>query len=84
MSYIIAHEAVHMETEDLPEGATTVINTDKRPIPICDFCMHAAEYDCRTRLGPWAWACAKHFEKHGFALGTGHGQRLVLKSGVRA
>ena len=37
-----------------------------------------AEYDGKTKLGPWAYMCASHFSELGKGLGTGRGQRLVV------
>lgn len=37
-----------------------------------------AEYDGKTKQGPWANMCASCFEAHGVGLGTGRGQRLVV------
>lgn len=28
----------------------------------CDFCEAAAIYDGKTRYGPWAYMCQKHFD----------------------
>lgn len=36
-----------------------------------------AEYDGRTKSGPWAHMCGECFAKHGVGLGTGVGQKLV-------
>jgi hypothetical protein len=38
-----------------------------------------ALYDGMTDLGPWANMCEPHYALHGGGLGTGRGQRLVLK-----
>jgi hypothetical protein len=52
-------------------------------IPDCD--IHKPEkvpavYDARTYTGQWAFVCQEHFESHTEgALGTGYGQRLILK-----
>lgn len=52
-------------------------------LPYCDFCPDfnptEAEYDGKTTTGPWANMCKKHFATYGIGLGTGRGQRLVLK-----
>ena len=39
-----------------------------------------ASYDFRTRQGPWAYGCTRHWEEHRATpeLGTGIGQELVL------
>lgn len=31
----------------------------------CDFCEREAVYDTKTKAGPWAYVCAKHFLQHG-------------------
>lgn len=54
-------------------------------LPKCDFCTAAvtvtrARYDGKTVMGPWANMCEVHFNEYGIGLGTGRGQRLVLKS----
>lgn len=40
-----------------------------------------AAYDAKTKQGPWANMCEDCFPVHAASstLGTGHGQRLVLK-----
>jgi hypothetical protein len=47
----------------------------------CDYCKDgtAAVYDARTRPGTWAFMCEEHFITHGIGLGTGLGQRLIVK-----
>ena len=56
--------------------------------PDCDFCqqevapgewVNKARYDGKTRFGPWANMCERHFRAHGVGLGTGKGQKLVLQ-----
>lgn len=58
---------------------------DHRP---CDFCKFMpppgehkrnAKFDGKTTEGPWANMCDYHFEKYGIGLGTGRGQRLIIK-----
>jgi hypothetical protein len=61
--------------------ATEVIITGTRP---CDICPVGADtvaaYDGKTRMGPWANMCEKHWATHGVGrLGTGYGQKLVTK-----
>jgi len=56
-------------------------------LPPCDFCVEEgvdrpAHYDAATKMGPWANMCEEHFRQYGIGLGTGRGQRLVLKSGL--
>jgi hypothetical protein len=46
--------------------------------PACDFCGAAATVDGATRMGPWAYMCASHFEQYGVGLGMGVGQRIVI------
>ena len=55
-------------------------------LPQCDFCKpnllvpwQAAYFDGRTRMGPWAFLCREHFRQFGVGLGTGKGQKLVLR-----
>jgi hypothetical protein len=57
-------------------------------IPMCDFCVGEddviiplpAVVDARTRMGGWAYMCNAHWVAHADGmLGTGHGQRLVLR-----
>jgi hypothetical protein len=47
-------------------------------LPTCDFCTQTAQYDGKTRMGPWANMCPDHFVDYGIGLGTGRGQRYVL------
>lgn len=43
----------------------------------CQFCMREALYDGKSAFGgQWAYMCESHFEKWGFGLGTGLGQRI--------
>jgi len=59
-------------------------------IPDCDICKYVgppprqtaqpAAYDGKTVEGPWANMCEFHFQQYGVGLGTGRGQKLVLKS----
>ena len=49
-------------------------------LPKCDLCRGGeAHYDARTIDGPWAYMCQEHFDHFGVGLGTGKGQRLVLR-----
>ncbi len=55
-------------------------------LPRCDFCgdqpvRRLAKYDGRTLGGQWGYMCQEHFEDYGIGLGTGKGQRLILKEG---
>lgn len=61
----------------------------------CDLCQveadraHAANgwilniapavVDGKTKFGPWANMCQEHFDRYGVGLGTGRGQRLIIK-----
>lgn len=48
--------------------------------PKCDVCPDPAEYDARIPLyGQWAYLCQAHFDLYKCKLGTGHGQRLIVK-----
>lgn len=47
-------------------------------IPKCDFCLDKAKYDGKTKVGPWAYMCKKHFKQFGVGLGLGKGQELIL------
>ena len=56
-------------------------------LPECDIHKHVkgkagvpAEYDGKTNHGPWANMCAECFRTHGVGLGTGLGQKLVVRS----
>jgi hypothetical protein len=56
-------------------------------VKLCDFCkirgiQSPAEYDFKTRGGPWANACEKHYDQHKAypTLGLGKGQKLIYKS----
>ena len=53
-------------------------------IPECDIHKYEdgeegvpAAYDGKTKFGPWANMCEKHFKTHGVGLGTGKGQRFT-------
>ena len=48
-------------------------------LPDCDFCSNEAQYDGKTRMGPWGNMCETHFKEYGIGLGLGRGQRLILK-----
>ncbi len=60
-------------------------------LPACDFCNQSgdrgehlvgqvdATYDGKTVHGPWANMCQSHFDLYGVGLGTGKGQRLVVR-----
>lgn len=62
-------------------GDSTVILTPKK----CDFCGGTASYDAKTLMGPWANMCEAHWRTHGIGrLGTGYGQRLILRTSGEA
>lgn len=42
----------------------------------CDFCGKIADFDAKTKFGPWAYLCAEHFQQYGIGLGIGKGQKL--------
>ena len=46
--------------------------------PGCDFCPGLAEYDGKTKAGPWAYICGDHFKMLGVGLGLGKGQQLEV------
>jgi hypothetical protein len=50
-------------------------------IPACDIpnCGEKAAFDGKTVYGPWAYMCESHFADVGVGLGTGKGQRLVVR-----
>lgn len=51
--------------------------------PHCDLCGGGeALYDGKTIHGPWAYMCQRHFDSIGVGLGTGRGQRLLLRGGA--
>lgn len=70
--------AVRAEITD-PPGSTAEV----AEIPNCDIhpCDELAVYDSRTIHGPWAYLCERHWQMWGMQrLGTGHGQRLVVRT----
>lgn len=53
--------------------------------PDCDLCLGRgatteAHYDAATVFGAWGYLCEEDFKRYGVGLGTGKGQRLVLRS----
>lgn len=60
------------------------VRTIVESLPTCELC-HKAEalFDGKTRIGPWAFMCLQCFGKFGIGLGTGKGQRMVLRSEVQ-
>lgn len=68
------------DKRDIEKHQAVVITRPKR----CDFCLMRqravdAKYDAKTTEGPWANMCELHFIMHGIMLGTGYGQRLIVK-----
>lgn len=71
------------EEDTMPANVTEVIIYDLRH---CDLCLledasqapAPAEYDAKTKAGPWANLCEGHYETERAydTLGTGKGQRL--------
>lgn len=69
---------------------TDLVEARVTKIPSCDICPqipelasttpHPAAYDGKTCMGPWANMCEWAFYQYGVGLGTGRGQRLVLRS----
>lgn len=53
-------------------------------IPTCDVCKtFPAVYDGKTVHGPWAYMCQACWDEIGIGrLGTGFGQRLVVREGA--
>jgi hypothetical protein len=58
-------------------------------IPSCNFCdmlgvKNPGPYDFKTRMGPWANACEKHWKinRASAMLGTGKGQLWVTEDQV--
>jgi hypothetical protein len=56
------------------------------PQPLCELCQvwemvaTPAVVDAKTRLGPWALMCERHWQSEGTGiLGTGYGQRIDRK-----
>jgi hypothetical protein len=57
---------------------STEVKVDR--IPVCDVCNTVpAAYDAKTAGGPWGYLCEGCFARHGVGLGTGRGQRLILR-----
>jgi len=50
-------------------------------LPKCDLCTDGtlAEFDAKTKTGPWAFMCPTHFHEHGIGLGLGQGQHLLTE-----
>lgn len=67
------------------KGTTTVVEAR----PPCDLCrlqgkQVEAQFDAKTKMGPWAYMCLAHYKVAGIQLGTGFGQRLFLAHEVEA
>lgn len=61
--------------------------TRVKELPNCDFCeqigiITPAQFDAKTKQGPWANMCQPDMVEHSMfgidGLGTGKGQRLVV------
>lgn len=52
-------------------------------IPLCDICQKRPAWcDGKMEMGPWAYMCEVCWLQHGVGkLGTGYGQKLVLRGG---
>jgi len=59
--------------QKIPHGITKVSERPK-----CDFCELAAIVDGKTRVGPWANMCLRHYLLCGVGLGLGKGQFLLV------
>jgi hypothetical protein len=47
--------------------------------PTCDRCgERPAAFDCKSKHGPWLYACVPCFEGVGIGLGLGLGQRILI------
>jgi hypothetical protein len=57
-----------------------LVEAEVHTLPSCNFCGEVAEYDFKTKRGPWAYGCLKHWREHRFydTLGTGKAQKLVV------
>jgi hypothetical protein len=64
------------------------VSVEVSVIPVCNFCeidsntiiSLPAIVDARCRHGGWAYMCTAHWGEHTDGqLGTGHGQRLILR-----
>jgi len=58
------------------------ITVEVAALPNCDFDQDTkvpAAYDGKTKFGPWANMCERHFKVYGLGLGIGRGQKFVLK-----
>ena len=70
------------------DGKTMAEQVKMIELPACDICKaqgrkQTAEYDAKTASGPWAYMCQlcwSMFSAYPGKLGTGMGQRLVLRS----
>ena len=49
-------------------------------LPKCDLCDERAKYDAYIpTYATWGYVCHAHFQQFECKLGTGRGQRLILK-----
>jgi len=50
---------------------------EQKEVLKCDYCcQEKAQYDAKTKHGPWAYLCEECFQKIGVGLGLGKGQKL--------
>ena len=73
--------------DTLNKNEYTIVDT----LPDCDVCfssrlpephfnLETARYDGATKpTGRWAYMCEEHFTAVGVGLGTGKGQKLILR-----
>lgn len=87
---VLAEEEQGCSTSNTPatnptKGTTMGDTAYVIKLPDCDICKYnsgvirEAHYDGKTRMGPWANMCEAHFQLDGLGLGTGVGQRLVVR-----
>ncbi len=51
-------------------------------LPKCDFCECNARYNAKTKNGPWAYMCLRHWKNYALSdeLGLGIGQNLITEN----
>lgn len=67
--------ATEVEVAEIPDCDIHKLSKGQPGVP--------AEYDGATTIGPWAYMCGECFMLYGQGLGTGVGQRLILKRGEK-
>lgn len=74
------HDMMQGGPERYKRGEAVEILTPR----VCD--VHRARgdntqalYDAKMKLGPWANVCQDCFDQHCYGLGTGRGQRLIVR-----